>query len=224
MADATNVLEQDLARWRWPTFDMVYPIDLMLCVGIVGVAAGIAMTINHQHVFRAKFSDVLLAAGAMRLDLVEQLALSGEPIDLPDVSRDRLADVSSMDEHLSGRRGTDRRSVEESPSAHKGGDGARKDASAAKGAPREEGASAESALISDKRIVDGTILVSGAIDNRRYEFALYPAAADAEAPVVYVWICGRGTVPEGWSARPPASRGRLPDAYLPRECRKGGAR
>lgn len=219
-----RLLEQDALRWKWPTFGDIYPIDLMLCVGVVGMAASIAMTINHQQVFRAKFSDVLLAAGAMRVELVEQLALSGEPIDLPDASGARPADASAMDEHLSGRRGSDRRATEQTQAGRKGGDAAPGVEAGAKGAPRDEGSGGESALIKDKRIVDGTILVSGAIDGRGYEFALYPAAADAEAPAVYVWICGRGAVPEGWSARPPASRGRLPDAYLPRECRRGGAR
>jgi len=216
-----RLLEQEVLRWRWPTFGLVYPIDLMLCVAVVGIACSIAIVTNHQQVFRAKFSDVLLAAGAMRVELVEQLALSGEPIDLPDVSAARAADSTSMDEHLAGRRGSDRRLSEQAPAA------ARKDGEA-KGPRREagkspdEGGTGESSLISSKRIVDGTILLSGTIDGRAYEFAMYPAAADAEAPVLYVWICGRGTVPEGWSARPPASRGRLPDAYLPRECRKGG--
>ena len=78
-----------------------------------------------------------------------------------------------------------------------------------------------SRYVSSQRIVGETVVLAGQIQGRRYEIGFYPALRNEGDGVVALWICGRGVVPDGWVARPPAATGDLPDPLLASACRAG---
>lgn len=202
--------DREFLKWAWPDYDLVFPVDLMLSVAIIGVAATAALDGYSSIPFRAKLSEALYAAHNQKVELMERLALSGDPLELP-LDTGAAASGVSVEDHLSGRRAASARRAEGKAEPQKVSDAVAASADARMGASR---------YVSSANVVGSAILVSGSIDGRKYDFGVFPAAADDEAPSVYLWFCGRSRVPEGMLAQPPAVRDSLPDAMLMRECRR----
>jgi len=214
---------RELLEWTWVSYDEVlWPIDIMLTVAIIGIAAATALGAYRDYPFRAKLVEAYLAASAQRGDLVERLALSGDPVEMPLVAAGTAAGSVTLDDHLSGRRAARTRAVEA-----KSGPTAAADATAGIRALRTGGAEvvrSSSKYVSSAGIVGSAILVTGTIDGRAYEFGMFPAALEDETPSVYSWYCGRRRVPDGMLAQPPAIQNALPDELLAAPCRRGRAR
>lgn len=204
---------REYIKWSWPEFHLVFPIDFMLSVAIIGLMAGIALVNYSPNTFRAKFSEAWIAVATAKYTLIEQLALSGETVEIPFADATGAVSSVTTDDHLSGRKAVKRKSIDitDVDQAKKAAEENRK--------ARELGGGV-SQYVSSTRIVGNAIVISGTIDGRPYDFGVYPAVADEEAPAVYLWLCGRHDLPEGWLAQPPALSNPLPDNLLTRDCRR----
>lgn len=207
--------DREFHKWAWPTFGIVFPLDLMLSLTIMVLCAAVALVSWSPIMFRAKLLNALAVAGGKKLELVEQLALSGQPLEIPIADAVAPVSAATLDDMLSGRKPQERARID--LLADK--DQAKKDIEKQREA-RESGGGSTSSYVSSAQIIGSAIVVTGRIDGRDYELGFYPAALDEETPSVYRWLCGRSPVPEGWLAQPQALTKILPDRLLFRECQR----
>lgn len=210
--------DSELASWQWPNFGRLMPLDLGLVCLIVGLVSAAALRDVEPVEFRAKLSEALLAAAATRLEIVERLALSGDPLDVPGGATVVLPAPASPLTGEHGARRSESRSVLQDVLSGGGRLGA--GASAAEGDVRR----AESRYITARRIEGNAAIVAGRIGDRPFELALYAAALDIDVPQVLVWQCGPNRLGPAWQGATPMLANQLPDRLLPAVCRHGGPR
>jgi len=218
------IAPRELWKWTWPRWRVVAAIDLMLSVAIIGAAAAGALYAYADAIFKAKLSEAMWAVSNSRGEIIERLALTGDPVETQ--IEGSVVSLAGAEAYLSGRR-----TISE---AKQSGTSAK---SAAKPEPigfglasaqrrlennelAAEGGGQSSRYVSSVRVSGNSIIAAGTIDGRAYELALYPAVADEEVPVVYIWLCGRARIPEGWLTQPPALSRNLPHNLQPSECRR----
>jgi hypothetical protein len=216
----------------WPRYGAIFPLDLVASLTVMLVCAGIALQHVPALVSKAKLSEVYHLVAAKRYELVETLALSGEPVEL-DLGglREGSKGPKSADaeELLAGRR-MERKAAEPPKGADlsRSGDlaSAQKQVEARRAAREtqaaEGGAQSIGRYVSNVRLVETTIVATARLESGgpAYELAIYPAVPDEETPAVYVWLCGRQLPALGLLARAPAVRTSVPNSLLPSECRR----
>jgi type IV pilus assembly protein PilA len=200
-------------------------IELMMVIGIIGILCGIAVPIYVEYVFRARLTEAHVAAGMLRLSLVEQLAMSGDPVEVP-MSGDAISSIS-FETHLGGQGAVDRPKTQTAAKGEKRTQDATKEGAsvgsrlASYGSAQDVAARGDqtgtSKYVSSAQLVGNAVRVAGNI-GKDYEIWLYPAVTDEATPSVYRWLCG-GVIPDGWIAQSRTSRNSLPNRLLNYDCR-----
>lgn len=200
------IADRETLRWLWPRYEIVFPLDLLVSLVILGAIAAAAMLSYAPLTMKARASEILLAFGPAKGDLVERLAITGDPVELPLAEAGSVAAVSIEAQLSGGRR---------SPSRGPAGAGIPEGPAAQRDDPAGRGLSQVQV-----RMEGNTLVASARLLNQSYTLSMYPATADEETPKTYLWLCGRTRPAEGLLAQPPAVATDLPDNALPPDCRR----
>jgi hypothetical protein len=204
---------RELARSLWPEFGEVFVVDLVLSLCVIMVALAACISAGRTILFKARLTEVMSAAEARRIDVVEALALTGELEQVQSTTNVRTSHESFLSgEQMQKPLVTSKTSIFDT--------GQRAKESSDKRAAKEMGGS--STYVTGVQVVGSALIVAGKIDGREFEYVERPAFPDEDTPFTYVWLCGSRRAPDGWiaMAAPQASQPLPPQLQYSR-CRAG---
>ncbi len=218
-----------LRRWRWPRHAVVVPLDVALAVTVCLLLNALALRIYSDYTARARFAEVMVAAGAGRYGVVEAYAISGDAMDMPGASgQPTFVHQASPSEHMRrpGPAATAGVVVAKAAVAAGREKGTVESIKGALSMPvsTERRVETASRYVSAVRLQGAAVVVEGDLTGpagSRYQFALSALVQDGRAPQVVVWNCGAASAPEGWTGPTVLLANPVPEAWLPNRCRVG---
>lgn len=190
----------------------IEPLDLALAMTCLVTLNALALQTYGDYLHNAHLSEAVLNAGHARIEIVERLAHSGEPVDMPGgASEDRVQRAAS--DHLKGPE----------PGMLERVKGALQQAAGP--APGDPERREVSRYVERVRTEGSTVLLTGQLGGGgggNYTLALSPMVQDGHLPQVLVWQCVHQAMPHGWTGPTVVPHQPPPQAWLPARCRPSG--